>query len=289
MSGTIEQRSKNMDRYVQTNGIKLHYLEHPGDEPTVVLTHGLTANAHSFGALLAAGLPYRTLAVDLRGRGPSAAPPTGYTMADHAADMIGLLDALELERVVLGGHSFGGLLTLYTAVHHPTRVAKCIILDAGLMHPNTRELIAPSVARLGQTYPSWEAYRESIKTAAYWQGQWDEHIEAYYRADIVENSDGTVTPISQPQHIAEASLKLLEINWLELVGRIQQPVLLLNGPHGYGAPGTPAVMPEEMAQQTAALLPNCTLVTIPGNHMTMLFGDNARLIAQAITDFVRRA
>ena len=37
-----------MDRFIRTNGIQLHYLERPGDEPSIVLLPGLTANAHAF-------------------------------------------------------------------------------------------------------------------------------------------------------------------------------------------------------------------------------------------------
>jgi pimeloyl-ACP methyl ester carboxylesterase len=274
-----------MNMFVKTNSIQLHVLEKPGIEPTILLAHGLTANAACFGALMAA-LPYRVLAVDLRGRGQSSVPVSGYTMPDHAADIIGLLDALELERVILGGHSFGGLLTVYTAVHHPRRVQKCLIMDAGLLHPQVRELISPSLARLGQTYPSWESYRDAVKAVPSWGGQWDEAIEAYYRADIRELGDGRVTPIPQPAAIAEAAGKGLEHNWLELMARLPHPTLLLNGPAGYGTPGTPAVMPADLAAQTAAIIPQCHLVTIPGNHMTMLFGENARLMAQAIVEFV---
>lgn len=274
-----------MNMFVQTNGIQLHVLEKPGIEPTVLLAHGLTANAACFGALMAA-LPYRVLAVDLRGRGQSSAPVSGYTMPEHAADLIGLLNALEFEQVILGGHSFGGLLTVYTAVHHPHRVRQCIVIDAGLMHPQVRELISPSLARLGQTYPSWESYRDAVKAVPYWGGQWDDAIEAYYRADIRELADGRVTPIPQPATIAEAAGKGLEHNWLELMARLPQPTLLLNAPAGYGAPGTPAVMPANLAEETAAIIPHCRLITIPGNHITMLFGDNARLMAQAIVEFV---
>lgn len=275
-----------MHNFIQTNGITLHYLEKGGADSTVVLMHGLTANAHAFSGLLAAGLPYRTLSVDLRGRGQSEAPATGYSMADHAADMLGLLDALGLDQVVLGGHSFGGLVAIYTAVTHPDRVSRCIIMDSGPMHPNVRELIAPSMARLGRTYPSWEAYCGILKAAQNIAGDWDEHMEAYFRADVRLNEDGTVSPIPNPAAIAEAAAKGLDIDWLAFIRQIPQPTLILNGPRPYGAPDAPAIIPRELAAQTAALIPDGTLVEIPGNHVTMLFGDNAALMAQAITAFI---
>ena len=108
-----------MGKFSQVNGIRLHYLDHAGGDPVVVLLPGLTANAQSFDGLIGAGLcpAHRVLALDLRGRGLSDKPPSGYSLAAHAADVIGLLDALQLERVVLGGHSFGGLLSFYLAAN----------------------------------------------------------------------------------------------------------------------------------------------------------------------------
>ena len=116
-----------------------------------MLTPGLTANAHSFDGLLAAGLgdTVRVLAFDARGRGQSDKPDAGYTLDDHAADLIGALDALGLARVLLGGHSFGGLLTYYLAANHPERVERAVVLDApAQVDPTILDQIAPSLARL---------------------------------------------------------------------------------------------------------------------------------------------
>ena len=60
-----------MGNFSQTNNITLHYLDHPGAEPTIICLHGLSANAHFFDGLAASSLPNRLLAVDLRGRGLS--------------------------------------------------------------------------------------------------------------------------------------------------------------------------------------------------------------------------
>ena len=161
-----------MDKFTQTNGISLHYLDHPGEEPAIIIMHGLSANAHFFDGLAASSLPNRLLAVDLRGRGQSDKPETGYGMAEHAADILGLMDNLGLEKVVLAGHSYGGLLTCYLAANFPERFTRCIVMDSGFMHPSVKEIIKPSLDRLTQRIPSWEAYRDGVKGAAYWQGCW---------------------------------------------------------------------------------------------------------------------
>ena len=157
-----------ISRHVHTNGIRLHYLEAGTSGPTLVLMPGLTANAHSFDGLVAAGLAdhIRVLALDLRGRGETDQPDT-YTLTDHAADVVGLLDALGLDRVVLGGHSFGGLLTYHLAAAYPERVSRCVVIDApALIPPAILDQIKPSLDRLDVTMPSWEHYLRFRKADA---------------------------------------------------------------------------------------------------------------------------
>lgn len=152
---------------------------------------------HSFDGLIKVGLSpaLRVLALDLRGRGLSDKPDSGYSMADHAADVLGLLDALKLQQVVLGGHSFGGLLTIYMAARYPERVSKLVVIDAaGKMHPKLLEMIKPSVERLSKVVPSWDAYLESMKKMPFFQDWWDTTIESSYRADVEIRNDGTANP-----------------------------------------------------------------------------------------------
>jgi pimeloyl-ACP methyl ester carboxylesterase len=276
-------------RFVQTNNIQLHYLDHAGSDPPLVLLPGLTSNAHSFDGLIQADLisACRVLALDLRGRGLSDKPETGYNMADHAADVIGLLDALGLEQIILGGHSFGGLLTFYMAAHSPERITKLVILDAApAFHPNLRELLQPSLDRLGKIFPSWELYLQTMKQMPFWGGEWDAAIERYYEADVQINPDGTVQARSNPAAIAEAVDKSQSEPWEQYLAAIRQPALLLNAPGPVGPPGTPPILPAEQARAAARLLPHGRYVEIPGNHWTMLFGPNARHTVKAITHFM---
>jgi pimeloyl-ACP methyl ester carboxylesterase len=278
-----------MAYFVQTNNIQLHYLSYPGEGPTLVLMPGLTGNAHTFEGLIQAGLSprYRVLALDLRGRGLSDKPASGYSMADHAADVIGLLDTLDLDQVILGGHSFGGLLTLYIAAHQPERISKLVIIDAGgSMHPRARELIQPSIDRLGKILPSWEAYLQAMKQMPFFEGWWNPTIESYYQADVHTNADGTVQPRSRPEAIIEAVDKALTEPWAQHLALIRQPALLLNSLGAYGLAGAPPLLPLEQAQATVKALANCRYVEIPGNHMTMLFGQGAQRMVEAITDFI---
>lgn len=278
--------------FVETNGIRLHYLDHGRGGPTLILMPGLTANAHFFDRLVASGLSDRmhVLAVDLRGRGESDKPDAGYTMADHAADILGMLDALGLEQVVMGGHSFGGLLTYYLAAHHPERMDRCVVIDAPAQVDETiLDQIKPSLDRLEMTLPSWERYLEVIKAMPYYDGWWDPAIEDYYRADVQHNPDGTLQARSRPDHIRQAVEGTLEIDWPGTVATIPHPVLFIRAPEPFGPPGSPPIVPEHKAVATVERIPDCRMVEAPGNHITFMFGDSAALAARAIIEFVEQS
>jgi pimeloyl-ACP methyl ester carboxylesterase len=280
-----------IDRYVETNGIRIHYLDHPGSGPPVILLPGLTANAHSFDGLIQAGLSpaFRVLAVDLRGRGLSDKPAGGYSMRDHAEDVVGVLDGLGVAQSVVGGHSFGGLLTLYLAANYPQRVSHAILIDCSgsLVNPTSRALIQPALERLGRRFDSWEAYVQTIRSAPYFQGWWEPAIESYLRADVMENDDGSVQQRSRPENIIQAIDGAQNEEWARHLAAVRLPAILLHSRGAYGGPGSPPIVPDEHAAQTVAALPNCRYAEIPGNHMTMLFGNGASIIVRAIEEFLR--
>jgi pimeloyl-ACP methyl ester carboxylesterase len=64
---------------------------------------------------------------------------------------------------------------------------------------------------------------------------------------------------------------------------IQAPVLLINAPEEYTL-GEP-LLPPEYARETLELLPNARLVTVAGNHQTMLYGEGAEQISEEIIAF----
>jgi pimeloyl-ACP methyl ester carboxylesterase len=278
------------DRFAETNGIRLHYLDHGGPEPTLVLAPGLTANAHSFDGLIEAGLAgvAHVIALDLRGRGESDQPDSGYTMEDHARDVLGLLDTLGLERVVMGGHSFGGLLTYWLAANHPERVERCIVLDApARVDPRVVEQIKPSLARLGTVYSSWEEYLAFVQAMPYFaEDGWSPELEPYFRADVHVRPDGTLQARSRPETIQAAVEGTTTVDWPGTVARVVQPTLLLRAPGDFGPPGSPPILSLENAERTVALLQNGALVDGVGNHLTFMFGRGARVLTGHIALFL---
>jgi len=282
-----------MPQYIQSNGIRLAYEEHAGPGETLLLMHGLTANLHSFDGLLRAGLAddgLHLLCVDLRGRGLSDKPQSGYAMADHAADMLGLMDAKGIAQAVLVGHSFGGLLSIYMAEHHPERIKKVVLIDVGLeaTAADTLDKIKPSLERLDKALPSWTAYIEAIKASPYYaDGFWNEDLEAYYRADVERLGDGSVRSRVYAKGIEEAVTLIIQDDWQQHIRNLSHPTLLIHAPAPFGPPAAPPILSVAGAQETLQLLPNAQYVQVPGHHITMLFGEHAPHVVQAIREFVR--
>src|SRR5918911_4602210 len=97
------------DQDLELDGLRLHSASWtPPAQPgrSVLLVHGLTAHSRAWAAIgpaLAAGGD-AALAPDLRGRGRGDKPPHGYGIAQHAADLLALCDALGLRTIHLVGH-----------------------------------------------------------------------------------------------------------------------------------------------------------------------------------------
>ncbi len=119
-------------RTVESNGIRLHLVEE-GEGFPVVLCHGFPELWYSWRrqipALAAAGL--RPTALDLRGYGESDKPEAlqEYDIQHLVGDLIGVLDALNLEKAVFVGHDWGGPVVWSTAVMHPERVERVVSLN----------------------------------------------------------------------------------------------------------------------------------------------------------------
>lgn len=278
-----------MSHFIRTNHITLHAIERGTGDKSLILMHGLSANAHCFDGYFRAGLAeqLRVVTVDLRGRGLSDKPADNYSMAEHARDIIGLMDALGIDKAVMGGHSFGALLSIYLAHHYPYRVSKLVLIDAAArLHPNVREMVAPSMFRLGKVWPSFKEFITEIKNAPYLTGRWTDDMLPFYRADVYEQPDGSVTTYSQLAHISEAVTKALSEPWLDMIGSVRQSAVLIHADDPYGPIDGDPILPAEYALETVQMMPDCCYVHVPGNHLTMLFGAGALATVQAIRDFL---
>lgn len=110
-----------------TNGIDLYYELHGRGEP-LVLIPGLGYDGWMWHRMIP-GLAehFQVISLDNRGSGQSAKPPGPYSAQLLAADAVGLLDELGLQRAHVMGHSMGGFIAQALALDYPERVDRLIL------------------------------------------------------------------------------------------------------------------------------------------------------------------
>ncbi|HQY92585.1 MAG: alpha/beta hydrolase [Caldilinea sp.] len=114
---------------VPTGSVELA-VESFGAGPPLIFAHGLTGSRRGAKRQFAALAPqHRIVVYDQRGHGESTPvyDPAGYAIDDMAADLGAVMDALGIERAIVGGESMGAATTLHFALHHPARVERLLL------------------------------------------------------------------------------------------------------------------------------------------------------------------
>jgi pimeloyl-ACP methyl ester carboxylesterase len=115
-------------RFVSARGVRVHYAEAGEGEP-IVLVHGWPQHWWCWRELIGPlAESYRVICPDIRGIGWSEGSPRGYKLDELAADVLGLADALGLERFRLVGHDWGAALGYRAALYWPRRIQQFVPL-----------------------------------------------------------------------------------------------------------------------------------------------------------------
>jgi pimeloyl-ACP methyl ester carboxylesterase len=174
---------------VAVNGIEIYYEIHGQGSPLVML-HGGVNPSDFFGAPLAAmAESHQVIAIHMRGHGLSSDTAAPWSTEQMADDVDAVLDALGFANVDVMGWSLGGGVALQTAIRHPERVGKLIVIGMNVKSSGTypevltafKEMpaMAPAIGAqlaespLAELYPDadWEAIMR--KTGEMNQGEFD--------------------------------------------------------------------------------------------------------------------
>ena len=122
--------SSTAGRFVEVEGLKLHYREQGSGEP-VLLLHGWPTSSYLWRNLIAPiATRNRVIAIDLPGYGRSDKPTdASYSFRFYDRVLTGFMDALGAQRVGLGVHDLGGPVGLHWASQHPERVSSLALLN----------------------------------------------------------------------------------------------------------------------------------------------------------------
>ncbi|MGN7797545.1 alpha/beta fold hydrolase [Leifsonia sp. 22587] len=216
------------------------YNPHATGAPLLAV-HGITAN-HVAWMLAAAALPdRRIIAPDLRGRGRSAGLPGPFTLNDHADDLTRVLDALEIERTTVAGHSMGAFVAVRLAQRHPDRVERLVLIDGGLPIPLPEGVppedlpavvLGPALERLRMRFPSAQAYEDFWRAHPAIGPWWNAAIADYVAYDLV----GEEPELRSSVDPAAVSVNALELDgsagYADALAGLRLPIDFVRAPRG---------------------------------------------------------
>jgi pimeloyl-ACP methyl ester carboxylesterase len=274
-----------------------------GDGPDpVICLHGITAQHRAFNAAARYVGPSRGIVgVDLRGRGDSDKPGSGYGLEAHAADVVRVLDHLGLQSAVLVGHSMGGFVALKTALMFPGRVRALVLLDGGWPRVESppkemteeekqeaaalEEGLARAFKRLDMTFAGPDAYLD------FWfpdqnltMDDLPPDLADYYLYDLGE-VEGGYNPKASRAAAEEDSPSVSESSpTAEEMRGVRCPVALVRASQGF-FPGSDPLISDETRDVMAGSLDIRTEILLEGaNHYTMLWPEYTQVWAPRVFD-----
>ena len=276
---------------------------HAGEGPDpVVCLHGITAQHRAFNAAARyLGASLGLVGVDLRGRGDSDKPESGYSLEAHAADVVRVLDHLGLQSAVLAGHSMGAFVALKTALLFPERVRALVLLDGGWPRVESsptemteeekqeasalEEGLARAFKRLDMTFESPEAYLD------FWFPDQNLKMEDlppdladYYLYDLGEVENGYNPKASRVAAEEDSPSVSSTSPTAEQMRGVACPVALVRASQGF-FPGSEPLISDETRDVMAESLDIRTEILLEGaNHYTMLWPEYTRIWAPRVFD-----
>ncbi|MBN1224384.1 MAG: alpha/beta hydrolase [Candidatus Aminicenantes bacterium] len=130
VAGKKAEPSIIVDNAISADGVSITYEVRGEGEPALIFIHGWCCDRSYWKEQLPHfAEKYKVVAVDLAGHGESGLERKEWTMTAFGEDVIAVIDKLNLEQVVLVGHSMGGLVILATAKLIPEHVLGLIEVD----------------------------------------------------------------------------------------------------------------------------------------------------------------
>ncbi|GIW10688.1 MAG: alpha/beta hydrolase [Dehalococcoidia bacterium] len=253
-------------RRIPTNGVVLALHDWGGAGRPVLLVHGNSFLGRLWDLTAHALLPdYRPLALDLRGHGESEVPPEGYRRQDHAADILGVVAALELERPFVLGHSLGAIATLLAAGMQPQRFGPLVLIEP-VIRPKVRpegwlptgrlDQLVEQARRRRHRWPSREAAIAAYRTRPAFASWRPEVLALYVEHGFRETPSGEIE-LKCPGWVEAFGYEVTPSTdpW-PLVTQVTAPVLVVRGERS-------TVFSAAIAADLVATLPCGRLITVP--------------------------
>ncbi len=184
------------DHFFHANGLRHHYWRQgEGHQHTIVMLHGIRSYAKTW-VKTASFLSrhFNVIALDLRGRGESDwSKDEAYFYGDYVADMAALIDHLNVDKVILLGHSLGGQNAFVYANQYPEKVEALIVEDIGPGSSASGEGAARIVREFNNTPQQFSSWAEATQ---FWRSIRpkisDESLAQRVKETLREDGNGNV-------------------------------------------------------------------------------------------------
>jgi pimeloyl-ACP methyl ester carboxylesterase len=268
---------------LQTNGTSL-YVRVGGHGPAVLLLHGFADTGDMWAPLARVLAKDHTVIVpDLRGMGLSAHPDTGYTKKNQALDMVGVMDALKVDKADLVTHDIGDMVGYALAAQYPQRITKWVDIDAPLPGIGNWDTIvrSPLLWHFNFRGPDVErlvAGRERIYLDRFYN-----ELSADPKLIDTQTRDHYAALYAKPHAMHDAFEQFAAFNQdaidnkaLLAQGKLNMPILALGGEKSFGA-GMAVELKFVATQVESGIVPN-------SGHWIM--EENPQATTKMVTDFL---
>ncbi len=230
-------------QFVEVGDTILAYrIDGDANKPWLILSNSLATDHSMWEPQLEALLPHRRLLrFDTRGHGDSSVPPGPYSFEHLVGDVIGLMDALQIDSADFMGLSLGGMTALGLALDHPDRIGRIICADARADAPEAYRQMWPAMIARAR-----EAGMEGVAepTLERWLSA-DFHADAANQSTI--ESTGRMIRRTPVEGYAGCAGALIALDYHRHLPKLSVPALYIVGEHDPAAP--PEVM-RAMAEAT---------------------------------------
>jgi pimeloyl-ACP methyl ester carboxylesterase len=214
------------DSAVSADGVSIGYQVQGQGEPALIFIHGWCCDRTYWEAQLSHfAQKYKVVAIDLAGHGESGLERKNYTMRAFGEDVVAVINKLELDQVVLIGHSMGGAVILEAARHIPERVIGLVGADTldSFEFNFTQEQIDEMLKPVRSNFP--EATSNFVRTMMFTPNS-DPVLVEKIVADM--SSASPEVGISS----MEGYFSFWENELLQVVQEVQAPLTCINAPTG---------------------------------------------------------
>ncbi|HAK47056.1 MAG TPA: hypothetical protein DCO79_14210, partial [Spirochaeta sp.] len=272
-------------RFIEIDGIDVHYKERGSGEPEILLLHGLMANIGAWDYIYPElSKNYRVTAYDRAAFGLTERPSVTdaynpFTAEEAEAQALELISRLEIEKPVLIGHSAGANLALRLAINHPSDFSALILISPGIY----TEIPSLPVRNL----MNWEIFKGlGIALIRNIPGRIDQLIaQNYFNPELItdemkENYLQPTRALNWDQALWEY-LRAQDDSMIEQhLAEIELPILIIQGVND-------EAVPPEDNKKAAGILPNASLIFIE-NCGHVAHEEQPEAVIAAVRDFISR-